>query len=748
MNFIQNNVFPRSEQDTYDQKVARLEEQRKLEAEKRQAERQALDTARNNAIQQQPVPVQSQQAALSPQVPPQNVSKFADGTGRYTIGGKPRGYDPRNIDNIIASLKDQIQNIASRGGSPRDLAFLQEQLNTAMTTKRKEDEAVRNEEAIKRIKEVPDYPPMGNEHPSRTQDMLSSIYNQQANNKQADEKYFDAEYAIGDGAGDPNRNEQTLNALATTEGRANDILKRDNVFAQEENALSEEGSPDNRNKRALDALATTQGRTNADILRREKLYDSQENAFTGDGNIENLSPDRSYKEARRNFLGRRNPIGQAREAEALSYEGDNSPSSFENPFKKLRRSVLNIKGGVGQAPVKDIIALANDINYERDKDISISGDDGTAIPEALTVADAQRRSTERQNRADASYYGNTGEVSDNSIGVGQDDQAQPLSDTNNESLEPDVLNPSDEIREAAIATNPASVNNVTNGVEPDEFNSDQLAITATTNNPRESKVITDVNILSDKAPSSSTNTAFSNQLYDKWLAETAKQKGELTEQKAELGREKWMQVAKLGFSILSQPGGQTFLQTIGSGAVKSGFVDGLSKLTAQQRKLTSKIGSLNKEDLKIAFGLDEKQWARYAKMREIDANALKTHGKNYRNTRDYNQKVTNMNLKDWQGTDGAERFNKLYSSLTVRKNMEKRARQAGFEKGSMWGTRWFTGAKGSTKDYLETPEAKDAFKKGYTASSLTGAAHEIALNAGLKSALQRAMTSQAYVNQK
>ena len=747
LNFIQNNVFPRSEQDTYDQKVARLEEQRKLEAEKRQAERQALDTARNNAIQQQPVPVQSQQAALSPQVPPQNVSKFADGTGRYTIGGKPRGYDPRNIDNIIASLKDQIQNIASRGGSPRDLAFLQEQLNTAMTTKRKEDEAVRNEEAIKRIKEVPDYPPMGNEHPSRTQDMLSSIYNQQANNKQADEKYFDAEYAIGDGAGDPNRNEQTLNALATTEGRANDILKRDNVFAQEENALSEEGSPDNRNKRALDALATTQGRAN-DILRREKLYDSQENAFTGDGNIENLSPDRSYKEARRNFLGRRNPIGQAREAEALSYEGDNSPSSFENPFKKLRRSVLNIKGGVGQAPVKDIIALANDINYERDKDISISGDDGTAIPEALTVADAQRRSTERQNRADASYYGNTGEVSDNSIGVGQDDQAQPLSDTNNESLEPDVLNPSDEIREAAIATNPASVNNVTNGVEPDEFNSDQLAITATTNNPRESKVITDVNILSDKAPSSSTNTAFSNQLYDKWLAETAKQKGELTEQKAELGREKWMQVAKLGFSILSQPGGQTFLQTIGSGAVKSGFVDGLSKLTAQQRKLTSKIGSLNKEDLKIAFGLDEKQWARYAKMREIDVNALKTHGKNYRNTRDYNQKVTNMNLKDWQGTDGAERFNKLYSSLTVRKNMEKRARQAGFEKGSMWGTRWFTGAKGSTKDYLETPEAKDAFKKGYTASSLTGAAHEIALNAGLKSALQRAMTSQAYVNQK
>ena len=89
-------------------------------------------------------------------------------------------------------------------------------------------------------------------------------------------------------------------------------------------------------------------------------------------------------------------------------------------------------------------------------------------------------------------------------------------------------------------------------------------------------------------------------------------------------------------------------------------------------------------------------------MREIDANALKAHGKNYRNTRDYNQKVTNMNLKDWQGTDGAERFNKLYSSLTVRKNMEKRARQAGFEKGSMWGTRWFTGAKGSTKDYLET----------------------------------------------
>ena len=390
-----------------------------------------------------------------------------------------------------------------------------------------------------------------------------------------------------------------------------------------------------RNQRALDALAATQKR-NDDILRREKLYDSQENAFTGDGNTENLSPDRAYKEARRNFLGRKGPIGQAREAQL--------------------------------AEVKDVITLANDINYERDKDISISGDDGTAIPEALTVADAQRRSTEKQNRADASYYGNTGEVSDNSIGVGQDDQAQPL----------------------AIAGD-TTVNDPS-GLTGADSAAGKLVETA---------VIEEA----AKAPPSDANTLFGNQLYDKWLAETAKQKEGLTEQKAELGREKWMQVAKLGFSILSQPGGQTFLQTIGSGAVKSGFVDGLSKLTAEQRKLTNKIGSLNKEDLKVAFGLSDKQSLYAIEGRKIDNDLQKalliSGAKGPAAVKKARSAYAKHQDQNYNNKSGVQHFNSLFTQATKIDSLPQGLRAEAEKNG--WDGWW-------KENYLERASVKEAFR--------------------------------------
>jgi hypothetical protein len=698
LKFIQDNVFDRSRQDTYDQRVARIEEQRKLEAEKRQAERQALDTARNNAIQQQPVPAQpqQQQAALSQPVPPQNVSKFADGTGPHTIAGSPRGYDPRNIDNIIASLKDQIQNIASKGGSPRDLAFLQEQLNTAMTTKRQEEEAVRNEDATKRIQEDPNLPPPGNERPSRTEDVLSALYNQQANNKQAEEKYLDAEYAIGDGAGDPNRNEQTLNALATTKGRANDILRRDNVFAQEENALSEEGPPDNRNKRALDALATTQ-QTNADILRREKLYDSQENAFTGDGNAENLSRNREatinlqnrrerYKELAADVFNKEPKKEQ--ESVGTAAGASRSASSVNVPIPSFPdNSTANVPAGNIISVANKIRELSNGTAAGLSRSASSVNVPIPTLPDNSTADDGGRNSA-------SSVTVPIPTLPDNST-----------ADDGGRNSASSVTVPIPPFPDDATATNPASVNNVRNGVVPDEFNSDQLAVAAVATNQSEGKVIDGVNTLSYKAPSSSTNTAFSNQLYDKWLAETAKQKGELTEQKAELGREKWMQVAKLGFSILSQPGGQTFLQTIGSGAVKSGFVDGLSKLTAEQRKLTNKIGSLNKEDLKVAFGLSDKQSLYAIEGRKIDNDLQKalliSGAKGPAAVKKARSAYAKHQDQNYNNKSGVQHFNSLFTQATKIDSLPQGLRAEAEKNG--WDGWW-------KENYLERASVKEAFR--------------------------------------
>jgi hypothetical protein len=92
-------------------------------------------------------------------------------------------------------------------------------------------------------------------------------------------------------------------------------------------------------------------------------------------------------------------------------------------------------------------------------------------------------------------------------------------------------------------------------------------------------------------------------LYKQLEKATATERKELEKQTGGLSSDRWMEVANLGFSILSQPGGQTFLEAIGKGATQSGLIKNLGKLNDKQRALSTQLASLDRRDLQDKIGL-------------------------------------------------------------------------------------------------------------------------------------------------
>ena len=590
MSYVQELFKKDSRDQTYKDRVDAIQMEREREAEKRQAERQALDTARNNAIQQQPVPPQpqQQQAALSQPVPPQNVSKFADGTGRHTIGGRAVGADAMSIDEIIASLEQRIQDIASRGGNPGDLAPLQAQLNRAMERKREQVEGEDSRGLRQRVRE--------DAFPG------DSIINPTKVPKTAMQLLLESQEGVGPAEGSEGGPDQ-------------DALEAIQYSIQQQKALQEDRQvepgqevdpvgPDDRGliKRIQQDVFNKERKqvpnipTAAELLRKQKLYNNNNNNAS-------LEPDTL------------NPMtySELRKASGLRYKNADDVLDAANKIREL-----NATKNTGVVP-------------------DYTGGSASSVNSTIPP------------------------FPDDSIGVGQDDQAQPLAIDN--------VQTADEIRDGAIANAIANTTTIDDGVSNPVTQQEGLAYAYAGKDP--DKLVAAIGKTSGTAPPSSTNTLFGDELYDKWLAETAKQKEGLTEQKAELGREKWMQVAKLGFSILSQPGGQTFLQSIGSGAVKSGFVDGLSKLTAEQRKLTNKIGSLNKQDLKLAFGLSDKKASRILVKRNHDEKMATIGQRTAVENRKFGLDRAKFQRDQWTGGDGLKDFNAIWANKVSEKNMKK-----------------------------------------------------------------------------
>jgi hypothetical protein len=103
---------------------------------------------------------------------------------------------------------------------------------------------------------------------------------------------------------------------------------------------------------------------------------------------------------------------------------------------------------------------------------------------------------------------------------------------------------------------------------------------------------------------------------------TAKEKEELGKQRKSIDKDKWMQLANFGFSILAQPGGQTVLEAIGKGAKDSQLVANLSKLNDKQRALALNASQLDRRDLKDKLNMTDKQIATYEKDRLYDLKVI------------------------------------------------------------------------------------------------------------------------------
>jgi fructose-specific phosphotransferase system component IIB len=100
---------------------------------------------------------------------------------------------------------------------------------------------------------------------------------------------------------------------------------------------------------------------------------------------------------------------------------------------------------------------------------------------------------------------------------------------------------------------------------------------------------------------------------------TGKERELLQKQLDEGGEvEKGYALMDLGFGILAQPGGQTFLEAIGKGAKDSKFTTKLAKLSDKQKKLSLDFAKLDRRELQDELGLSKQQATMVMEGRKLD----------------------------------------------------------------------------------------------------------------------------------
>jgi len=94
------------------------------------------------------------------------------------------------------------------------------------------------------------------------------------------------------------------------------------------------------------------------------------------------------------------------------------------------------------------------------------------------------------------------------------------------------------------------------------------------------------------------------QLISELKSLSEKKKGLLEDQKKGLSSDRWMELANLGFNVLSQPGGQTFLQALGKGGKESNILGNLSKLNKEERQIAMNLAETDVDTLTKVYGIE------------------------------------------------------------------------------------------------------------------------------------------------
>jgi hypothetical protein len=97
-----------------------------------------------------------------------------------------------------------------------------------------------------------------------------------------------------------------------------------------------------------------------------------------------------------------------------------------------------------------------------------------------------------------------------------------------------------------------------------------------------------------------------------------KQKVAVEKGKEGIEQQKWLELANLGINILAQPGGQTFLQTLGKGAKEAGTIQNLAKLSDKEQQISKDILAIDEKTLMRNYGFSKEDVDTYFKQATLD----------------------------------------------------------------------------------------------------------------------------------
>jgi hypothetical protein len=131
---------------------------------------------------------------------------------------------------------------------------------------------------------------------------------------------------------------------------------------------------------------------------------------------------------------------------------------------------------------------------------------------------------------------------------------------------------------------------------------------------------------------SPTKNSFINKFKDKYSEDLAKFDSILDERKgkkasaaerrkANLEKDKYLALAQVGLNILSQDGGQTFLQALGKGS--KNVIPTLMKLNREELEIAENLDDLDFETAKEKLGFSKAQYDKYVKDRMLNFEARK-----------------------------------------------------------------------------------------------------------------------------
>lgn len=161
------------------------------------------------------------------------------------------------------------------------------------------------------------------------------------------------------------------------------------------------------------------------------------------------------------------------------------------------------------------------------------------------------------------------------------------------------------------------------------------------------------------------------------LSEITKAKKEaVSDREKNLEQSKWLSLADLGFSILAQPGGQTFLEAVGKGGQQSNITGKLAALSDKQKELAASLPDLDRQEIMDTFNISKAKMDQIDKEREL---ALKE--KQVSGTLDLEAKklgITEQHYKDLAAKYGEDTATKLLiAELQARSHIQAASIAAG-----------------------------------------------------------------------